>query len=1067
MADGKKIGLGVGIGCGIVAASAVLSWFAIAPRAAEQKINASLEEISARLGRQITVSDLRLTGFRSARLGQIAVSDAGHPDRIGIRLDGVGIALTHIPFGSDFSIASIEIDSLEVVLRRSGGTTNFDDILDKLKKRGGPEDAAAEGISGWKRFVTPLPEIGIASASLTMDPVALRPDLQLGAVAAEALRFSPAEDHKTGETVDFGAPTVNGGGDVTGKVSFLLVENKVPETYSSRFSGQIRSARDGFVSFLLPLSEKGAKPAFMTQNGAEYGFEAVRFALPSTIEIKMPQIKIGGDPPFFSAQKFRAQFMQLPPKKVSGVYFKEIEIVQPQIQSAISDGVPAAYQFMKIAEAGKRLFSGGGNVAGTDAAPETGKKEKSARDYFFSQRLFVSDGQFALSDSRQDGWLRLNIASFNAEIGYRSIRKVLDYKISMQLREPAESKITLDGQYIMRGAERAQGTFSVESMRAGQALQRFGTPLRDDRGNILTASAEAQTDPDLGDGAATGAQPPDRDPLPTGALLLKRRLPAMDLSCAELAFKIDYAAQIPDETADLRATLSTAGAVFGIPAISREPFELKADVSADAHISLKRKQIAFDAFRIGFGDSALQISADFMKKMRKKKVKSGFQNEEAWHFDVRADLLSMPMQTIFGSVPHALRTDLDGLQWQGSLGLSFKARGFFSDMAAAEHRFELALSDDFAVIAWPELRDINMLNNGFVHRVIDPNALAEHDITVPPSIYPIDGGDIPLYVPRQNEDDIRALYPQWVLFDDINPWLVQLITTTEDGSFFTHNGFSPLQVKAAMARNIDRKSFSRGASTISMQLVKNVFFDRTKSVARKFQEVLYTWLMESVVRIPKKRIMELYFNIIEFGPEIYGIEEAAKYYFGKRSRDLSLKECAFLMAIIPNPRKGAIYRLLPSLPKPLAKTMNFYINEMYRRKCDPEAIEKMRARYAKLNQPVPFEPCCPPQADLQLMLGDDVLEFYIPNPKDTLQYGYRSDLYAEDGTPLTPMKSAHCGYLGGNIEGFGDDEGDAPADWMQNDSIFGTIRGGDDAFDETGSKNVKNAFFKSFGDDSF
>lgn len=1063
MADGKKIGLGLGIGCGVVAASAVLSWFAIAPRAAEQIINDSLEEISARAGRRIAVSDIRLTGLRSARLGQIAISDAGHPDRIGIRLDGVGVALTHIPFGSDFSIASIEIDSLEVVLRRTDGATNFDDILNKLKKRGDPEAADAADISGWKRFITPLPEIEIASASLTMDPVALRPDLQLGAVAAESLRFAPADERKASETDGFGAMPDDGGGGVTGKISFLLVENNAPETYSSQFSGQIRSARDGFVSFLLPLSEKGAKPAFMTQNGAEYGFEAVRFALPSTIEVIMPQIKIGGDSPFFSAQKVRAQFMRLPPQKVGGVYFKEIEISQPQLRSVISDGVPAAYQFMKIAEAGKSLFSAIGDAVGGKTAPETVKKEKSVRDYFFSQRLFVTDGQFALSDMRQDGWLRLNIESFNAEIGYRSIRKVLDYKISMQLSEPAESKITLGGQYMMRGAERAQGTFSVESMRAGQTLQRFRTPLRDDRGNILTAAGEAQTDPDLSDGAA--AQPADREPLPPGALLLKRYLPAMDLSRAELAFKIDYAAQIPDETVDLTATLSTAGAVFGIPAISREPFELNADLSADAHISLKNKQIAFDAFRIGFGDSALQISADFMKKMRKKKVKSGFQNEEAWHFDVRADLLSMPMQTIFDSVPHALRTDLDGLQWQGSLGLSFKARGFFGDMAAAEHRFDLALSDDFAVIAWPELRDINMLNNGFIHRVVDPNALAEHDITVPPSVYPIDAGDIPVYAPHQTEDDIRALYPQWVLFDDINPWLVQLITTTEDGSFFTHSGFSPLQVKAAMARNIDRKSFSRGASTISMQLVKNIFFDRTKSVARKFQEVLYTWLMESVVRIPKKRIMELYFNIIEFGPEIYGIEEAAKYYFGKRSRDLSLKECAFLMAIIPNPRKGAIYRLLPSLPKPLSKTMNFYINEMYRRKCDPEAIEKMRARYAKLNQPVPFDPCCPPQADLQLMLGDNALEFYIPNPKDTLQYGYRSDLYAEDGTPLTPMKSAHCGYLGGNIEGFGDGEDDAPPDWQTNESIFGTMRGVDAAIDEAGTKNNKNSFFKSFGDD--
>ena len=199
--------------------------------------------------------------------------------------------------------------------------------------------------------------------------------------------------------------------------------------------------------------------------------------------------------------------------------------------------------------------------------------------------------------------------------------------------------------------------------------------------------------------------------------------------------------------------------------------------------------------------------------------------------------------------------------------------------------------------------------------------------------------------------------------------------------------------------------------------------------------------MESVVQIPKKRIMELYFNVIEFGPEIYGIEEAAKFYFGKRSRDLSLKECAFLMAIIPNPRKGAVYRLQPTLPKPIAKTMNFYINEMYRRKCDATAIAKMHARYAKRNEPVPFEPCCPPQDSLQLMLESDEMAFYVPDAQDSTKYAWRPDIYDENGTPIVPMKAAKCGYRGGNVEEIDGEDFDPASDIEQDGSIFGTFNG--------------------------
>ncbi len=1026
--DKKRLGLGLGIGGGVVVAGAVLSWFTILPYVAEQKINAELETISARIDRRIAVSDLRLTGLRSAHVGRLTISDVGKPEMTGVRLDSVDVALTKIPWGDDFSVDRIEINDIEVALRRDGDKTNFDDIVEALKEKpASREPKKAKKTPRWKQVLTPWPEVRIETASLAMAPIDIDSEVKLGAITIEDLAFVRSEDRIDDAMADDAhADNLLTPYDVSGQISFLLVEGDTRESYKTNVSGQIRSAIDGNIALSLPKSDKGETPVFLNENGFAVRFDAARFVLPTTIEVDALDVTTH-QMPFIAVERVRAQFMQLPPKKVSGVYFKEIELTAPKLQLVIRDDMPIMHSFMALEDVVKPLISQkkSGDAANSGAGTEP-KKAKKPKDYFISQRFFITDGSVSIDDQRNDGWLRFGADQIDAEIGYRSIRKVLDYKLDLRFAEPVVSSFSLAGEYAMRGSESTAGKVSVSSMRAGDALKRFQTPLRE---GVAVPEANAQD-------AKSQAMQADAAPI------VKQYLPAMDLSHAELAFDIDYDVDVAKEILDMKATLSTSGAMFQIDAFSREPFELRANFTTDAKVLWKEKKFDIEAFRFTIGDNTLNMSVDIEPMMRKIKTKGGgFDSEEAWHFDVRADLLSMPMQSLFEAIPHALRTDLDGLQWQGSIGLTFKANGFFSDISDVEHAFELTTSDDFAVVSWPEMRDINMLSKGFTHRVIDPNALVEHDIVIPPSLYPIVIGDMPIYVPRQTEDDIREMYPHWVIFDDINPWLIQLITTTEDGSFFTHKGFSPLQVKAAMARNIARKSFSRGASTISMQLVKNIFFDRTKSVSRKFQEVLYTWLMESVVQIPKKRIMELYFNVIEFGPEIYGIEEAAKFYFGKRSRDLSLKECAFLMAIIPNPRKGAVYRLQPTLPKPIAKTMNFYINEMYRRKCDATAIAKMHARYAKRNEPVPFEPCCPPQDSLQLMLESDEMAFYVPDAQDSTKYAWRPDIYDENGTPIVPMKAAKCGYRGGNVEEIDGEDFDPASDIEQDGSIFGTFNG--------------------------
>src|SRR5690606_36392064 len=122
--------------------------------------------------------------------------------------------------------------------------------------------------------------------------------------------------------------------------------------------------------------------------------------------------------------------------------------------------------------------------------------------------------------------------------------------------------------------------------------------------------------------------------------------------------------------------------------------------------------------------------------------------------------------------------------------------------------------------------------------------------------------------------------------------------------FYEHNGFEEEAFKLSIATNIKEKAFKRGASTISMQLVKNLYLNRNKTMMRKFEEILLVWLMEASKQVPKDRLLEVYLNVIEWGRNVYGIHEAASYYFGKTPSTLNIGESLYLSSIVPRPKTG-------------------------------------------------------------------------------------------------------------------------------------------------------------------
>lgn len=168
-----------------------------------------------------------------------------------------------------------------------------------------------------------------------------------------------------------------------------------------------------------------------------------------------------------------------------------------------------------------------------------------------------------------------------------------------------------------------------------------------------------------------------------------------------------------------------------------------------------------------------------------------------------------------------------------------------------------------------------------------------------------------VYTPYEKGKPVRDIIvgpgnPDFTNIESISPNIKNALLTSEDPSFYSHNGFVEESIRQSIATNFKAGSFKRGGSTISMQLVKNIYLSRQKTIARKIEEILIVWLMESQDLSTKNRMYEVYLNIIEWGRNVYGIGEASRYYFSKHPSELTLGEAIYLAHIVPKP-KSSLY----------------------------------------------------------------------------------------------------------------------------------------------------------------
>lgn len=288
---------------------------------------------------------------------------------------------------------------------------------------------------------------------------------------------------------------------------------------------------------------------------------------------------------------------------------------------------------------------------------------------------------------------------------------------------------------------------------------------------------------------------------------------------------------------------------------------------------------AFIDASIIVGENYMELAENSAVRVKELTVHPYFRYTKAPEatYALRVSTPEMDAQDLFDAFPKGLFESLEGIEVSGRIRYEMEA---FLDSANPDSaQFSAQMHEEgFAVDFWGET-DFPKINGVFT------------------------------YTPYENDEPVRDIVvgpqnPDFIRLHEISPYLRNAVLTTEDPSFFSHNGFVEDAFRSSIAINYKEKAFKRGGSTISMQLVKNVYLNRNKTMVRKIEEIIIVWLLESTRVVSKERMFEVYLNIIEWGRNVYGISEASRYYFGKHPAQLTVGESIYLASIVPRPKTG-------------------------------------------------------------------------------------------------------------------------------------------------------------------
>lgn len=244
------------------------------------------------------------------------------------------------------------------------------------------------------------------------------------------------------------------------------------------------------------------------------------------------------------------------------------------------------------------------------------------------------------------------------------------------------------------------------------------------------------------------------------------------------------------------------------------------------------------------------------------------------HLQARFDVPQLNADRFAASIPRGLLPHLQPIELAGKISFNGEIDLDFEDLDQTKLKFSPNLNR-LKVISYNEMINFNELEGSFDTKFEMPD------------------GEVLTRVAGPETE-------RWVELDEMPKLLPVAVISQEDGGFFKHGGISLFHIRGSLVRNLKEGRFVRGGSTLTMQLIKNLYLHRRKTLSRKLEEICLAWLIERA--LTKNELITLYLNIVEFGPNVFGIREAAQTYFNKDPLQLRPEEISALTRLLPGPR---------------------------------------------------------------------------------------------------------------------------------------------------------------------
>lgn len=447
-----------------------------------------------------------------------------------------------------------------------------------------------------------------------------------------------------------------------------------------------------------------------------------------------------------------------------------------------------------------------------------------------------------------------------------AVRKALAERLEPFLREPLS--ITATDIYIHASAgEHREVELTLASIEANAACHSTCTAdahVMFEHGGEVTATIATETnlnDPEaFDDQVVTGTFHVIGLPLASLPDQLTRNVDR-DHGRIDASIAVDFRL-VSGKLASIDGQLGMSGQeiVLDVSRLDDQPVVVKAaSAGANIHYRVREK-------RLGIHDAYVGLGNDTRVRLR---FDAAVEVAEPYRTTLKSRAIGVPFDPLLASLPQQLRPEATDPQPHGELDAWADFEGPLGDPNA----WKVAGDVDVKSAKGDKPTGAEALRGAFTHHLTDDN-----------------GSPREIFVGHSND--------AYVAIADLPAHVTRAITTAEDGGFFGHHGFDFVEIKNAIAEKTSTGKV-RGGSTLTQQLAKNLYLSSAKTYSRKVREALIALALEGT--LTKQRMLEIYVNIIEWGPGLYGIGPAAQRYFGKPPSALSAKEAAYLASIIPNP----------------------------------------------------------------------------------------------------------------------------------------------------------------------